>query len=133
MKINLALPSPRDLSLNFLQVAVESEIDFLTDALDAASHDEDRAEYSRRLQTMKLLNAILDNDPEVIEFGDKDEDQSAEDTAMAVEKLIMDQQELLDDPTEADGHDTFREGIEVGKAMLSVLRPNRPEHYGSRH
>jgi hypothetical protein len=124
MKINLAIPSPRDLSLNFLEVAVESEIEFLTDALAAASHDEDRAEYSRRLNTMKLLNTILANKPEVIEFGDHEEDHSMEDTATAVEKLLIEQQEVLEDEPDLDFNQDVADRVEVGKALLAILRPS---------
>lgn len=128
--ISLLLHSPIDFSRNILQVAVDSEIDFLTDALDAATHKEDKDDYGSRLRTMNRFKILLETEACVFEF--QDEDPSAEHLAMALEKLIMEQSEIIED-FEGEERQEIGERIDFGKAMLSALRPNRPEHYGSRH
>ena len=127
MKLELALPMPHGLRLNFLEVATDSEIDFLTDALEAASHEEDRSEYGARLRFMNRLKIMLEATPAELEF--EDGDPCIEFLAMAVEKLVIEQTECLadegeDDSPEMDVRRDFEERIMVGKAMLAVLRPH---------
>jgi hypothetical protein len=127
---SLTIASP--LHLNVLQVAVDSEMEFLTDALADASHTKDKIEYSGRLRSISRFKAILQAEPSAITY--EEGDPSMEHLAMAVEKLILDQYECLEILEDSD-EDRLEhwERINAARELLSVLRPERPTHYGSRH
>lgn len=110
-----------DFALNVLQVSIDSEIEFLTDALADASHPEDVKEYAVRLASMNQFKMMFTGNFHSLKYAEGD--PSIEHLAMAIDKLRMDQCELLSDPTEADSHSEFEKRITAAELMLNELCP----------